>query len=97
MIAKVVEHTDKETLHEFINEQTTSDAVVYTDEARCYHGLNREHERVCHSQRQCVDGDVHTNSIESFWARVKRAYKGTHQLDVQEAFTSLYPRIGLEA
>ncbi len=38
VIAKVVEHTDKETLHELIHEHTTSDAVVYTDEARCYHG-----------------------------------------------------------
>ncbi|MCY4298361.1 MAG: transposase [Flavobacteriaceae bacterium] len=34
VIAKVVEHTDQETLHEFINEQTTSDAVVHTDETR---------------------------------------------------------------
>ena len=34
MIAKVLEHTDQETLHEFINEQTTSDAVVHTDETR---------------------------------------------------------------
>ncbi|MCY3998753.1 MAG: IS1595 family transposase [Flavobacteriaceae bacterium] len=78
VIAKVVEHTDKETLHEFIDENTTPHSVVYTDEARCYHGLNREHEWICHSRRQFVDGKVHTNSIESFWARVKRTYKGTH-------------------
>ncbi len=78
VIAKVVEHTDKETLHEFINQQTTSDAVIYTDEARCYHGLNRTYGVVCHSLRAFVDGEIHTNGIESFWARVKRAYKGTH-------------------
>jgi len=38
VIAKVVEHTDKENLHEFINQHKTSDSAVYTYEDRCYHG-----------------------------------------------------------
>ena len=30
-----------------------------------------------HSIKQYVDGKVHTNGIESFWAMLKRAHKGT--------------------
>ena len=32
---------------------------------------------VKHSERY-ADGDTHTNTIESFWALVKRAWFGTH-------------------
>ena len=36
---------------------------------------------VNHSARQYVDGDVHTNGIESFWSMLKRARRGTlHKL-----------------
>lgn len=78
IIAKAVDHTDQETMHAFIHEQTTQEAVIYTDEARCYRGMNRNHSVVCHSRREFVDGTIHTNGIESFWASVKRSYKGTH-------------------
>lgn len=47
--AEVVETTDKETLQGFVVENTTSDTIVYTDEARAYSGLPREHQAVGHS------------------------------------------------
>lgn len=78
VMAKVIEHTDKETRHEFIDNNTTPSAIVYTDGAKGYHGLDRKHQSVCHSQRKFVNGAIHTNGIEFFWSRVKRAYKGTH-------------------
>ncbi|MCY4513986.1 MAG: transposase [Candidatus Tectomicrobia bacterium] len=31
-----------------------------------------------HSVSQYVDGKVHTNGIESFWAMLKRGHKGTY-------------------
>ena len=46
--AQVVDTTDKETLQDFVIENTTSDTVVYTDEARAYSGLPREHLAVGH-------------------------------------------------
>ena len=35
------------------------------------------HKSVSHSAKQYVDGDVHTNGIESFWSMLKRPHKGT--------------------
>lgn len=56
-------------------------ATVYTDEARAYDGLpslfNRlSYETVNHSAREYVRGKAHTNSVESFWALLKRGYHG---------------------
>ena len=52
-------------------------ATVYTDDASAYEGMPFDHKTVKHSLSQYVDGDIHTNGIESFWASLKRAHKGT--------------------
>ena len=55
---------------------------VYTDEAMAYRHLTErygyEHEAVNHSAKEYVRGDVHTNTIEGFWANVKRGINGTY-------------------
>lgn len=50
----------------------TKNAVLFTDEYKGYIGIadTIEHKTVNH-QKWYVDGDVHTNSIESFWALLK--------------------------
>jgi transposase len=56
-------------------------STVYTDEFRAYDGLGEKgyaHDRVNHSQKVYVSGDVHTNTIEGFWATVKRGIGGTY-------------------
>ena len=50
--------------------------MVYTDEAHAYRGLPH-HQAVKHSVSQYVNGQAHTNGLESFWATIKRAYHGT--------------------
>ena len=65
------------TLTKFVHDRTTDDAQVYTDELMSYNALRRKRGIVEHGAHQYVDGDAHTNSIESFWATIKRAYKGT--------------------
>lgn len=54
---------------------------VYTDEARSLKetmsGVYR-HDTVDHSKDEWVRGDVHTNSIESFWGTLKRGIAGTY-------------------
>ena len=37
-----------------------------------------EHETVDHSAKEYVRDDVHTNSIDGFWANVKRGINGTY-------------------
>jgi len=74
--AKVVTKTDAETLQGFVKEHTADDATVYTDEARAYIGIARDHEVVNHSVGEYVRDQAHTQGMESFWATLKRAHKG---------------------
>jgi transposase-like protein len=56
-------------------------AFMMSDEAGVYKKLNRlgyQHGSVKHGKRHYVRGNVHTNSIESFWALFKRNYHGTY-------------------
>ena len=75
--AKVVKETDAETLQGFVADHAAPNATVYTDEAAAYRGIPYNHETVKHSVGEYVDGIAHTNGIESFWAMLKRAHKGT--------------------
>ena len=79
--AKVVEATDKSTLHGFIEDHAAPKAKVYSDDAAVYESLSFHHETVKHSLSQYVRGDAHTNGIESLWSMLKRAHKSTfHKL-----------------
>ena len=74
--ATVVSDTTGPTLRGFVRQRTRPDAMVYTDEARAYQGLPF-HQAVKHSEAMYVQGDAHTNGVESFWSMLKRAHKGT--------------------
>ena len=75
--AQVVERTDAPTLQGFVLDHAAAAATVYTDDASAYDSLPFDHETVTHSLSEYVRGDVHTNGIESLWATMKRAHKGT--------------------
>jgi transposase-like protein len=54
--------------------------IVITDEFRSYDKLSKTdyiHLRIDHA-KMFVDGDIHTNTVESFWAIVKRAVYGIY-------------------
>lgn len=54
-------------------------SVLMTDEFPAYRVIAREmRHAVINHKVAYVDGNVHTNSIEGFWALVKRAWYGSH-------------------
>lgn len=75
--ARMVKGTDKETLQGFISERVSPDAEVYTDDHKAYTKLPYKHKVVKHSVSQYVNGQAHTNGIESFWSLLKKGYHGT--------------------
>ena len=78
--ARVIKHTDAQTLQGFIADNVAPGATVYTDDHGGYDGLPH-HETVRHSVGQYVRQMAHTNGIESFWSMLKRAHMGTfHKL-----------------
>ena len=79
--AKVTERVDSEHLQGFVVENTKPGATVYTDDATAYDGLPFAHESVKHGVCEYVRDMAHCNGVESFWATLKRAHKGTfHKL-----------------
>lgn len=77
--AFVIEQTDRRTLFLAIKDNVEKGAVVYTDTARPYSYLRGFiHDKVNHGAKEYVRGDVYTNGIESFWAIIKRGYKGVY-------------------
>ena len=81
--AKVVPNTMSETLGGFVIGNVIPGTRIYTDDATAYSHLPN-HASVKHSVSEYVRGQVHTNGIESFWATLKRAHKGTfHRLSAK--------------
>ena len=72
-----IEGTDKETLQGFVESHIMDATQVYTDDHSGYIGLPN-HKAVKHSVKNYVEGQAHTNGIESFWAMLKRGYMGTY-------------------
>ena len=82
--SQVVEATDAPTLQGFVERNTKPDATVYTDDARAYRGMPRQHEAVKHGVSEYVRGMAHTNGMESHWASLKRGYDGVyHQMSAK--------------
>ena len=77
VVAAVVPDTTRATLQGFVRSRTADDAMVYTDEAMAYRGLPN-HQTVGHRVGEWVNGQAHTNGLESFWATLKRGYHGVH-------------------
>ena len=82
--AAVVQGTDMASLQGFIAARTAASAKVYTDDHSGYKEMSFDHETVNHTAGEYVRGQAHTNGIESFWATLKRAHKGTfHHFSVK--------------
>jgi transposase-like protein len=80
----VIDATDTRTLHGAVHAHVKPGSLVCTDEAQGYNGLDGlwfNHRSVNHGTGEYAKGSVHTNSIESVWAVLKRSIIGTwHQV-----------------
>ena len=74
---EVVENTDRPTLIGFVADHTPETSMVYSDEHAAYKTMIN-HKSIRHSAGQYVDGEAHTNGIESLWAMLKRGIYGTY-------------------
>lgn len=77
--AKVVHRVKKNELQDLVREYLEEGSILYTDQHPAYVGLQEtfDHKTVDHAV-QYVDGVVHTNRIENFWALLKRGLAGTY-------------------
>ena len=80
VITEPVVNRDATSLQQFVRRRIKPGSHVHTDEHLGYRGLWRKyrHRRTNHSIGQYMNGNVHTQTIESFWAIVKRAHKGVY-------------------
>lgn len=69
-----------ETLREQMINTILHGTIIHADENRAYGTLKDDYEvhQINHSQDEYEREGVHTNSIESLWALVKRVYIGIH-------------------
>lgn len=76
---KVTNTTENELLPH-IAKNISEGAKIYTDELTSYNKLKRvyDHKTVAHSRGEYVKGRVSTNTIESFWALLKRGIYGIY-------------------
>jgi transposase-like protein len=78
-------HIDRatgETIVPIVRANVSKDAKVYTDDAGYYSFLRigfAGHERVNHDRDEYARGEVHTNTVEGYFALFKRGMKGVYQ------------------
>jgi transposase-like protein len=92
VVCKIIGQADARTLAGFVRHAVNEKVeLVATDQNQGYDYLGRgiRHESVNHSQGEYVRGIVHTNSIESFWALLKRGIIGTYH-NVSKDYLPLY-------
>jgi transposase-like protein len=79
--AKVIPNVKRETLQAEILKHVGWGSVIYSDQHVGYEGLNKlenfTHKTVNH-MTEYVNGNVHTQGIENFWALLKRSLNGTY-------------------
>lgn len=81
MKAQVVPDLSAETHRKFIEKNIEKGAILFTDNSRIYKKSAKEYDRetVTHKKGEYVRGDVHINTVETFFSHLKRSLRGTHK------------------
>jgi transposase-like protein len=78
---RVVPNVRRATLQNLIVTNVRRGSRISSDELRSYDKLKEQgfdHQTVRHGRKEFVRGDVHTNTLEGFWSRLKLSIRGTH-------------------
>jgi transposase-like protein len=79
---RVIPSVTSANLADALLDMVDPEAKLYTDDNYKYRRVGEKfpggHEAVNHSIKEYVRGDVHTNTIEGFFSRIKRKINGTH-------------------
>jgi transposase-like protein len=81
VIAKVVPGVTQNVLQPLVIQHVNKEATLISDNFWGYRGLDKnfaQHEIINHTYDEYVRGNVHTNSIEGFWAIFKRGIYGIY-------------------
>jgi transposase len=81
IVAKHVPDARAASLMPHVQQRVLPATMVYTDELHSYKrlpGMGYGHERVRHSEKIYVSGDVHVNTVEGFWALLKGGLSGVY-------------------
>lgn len=92
VVCRVIDKTNAKTLDAFIREVvSTKVSLLSTDDHRGYCNVANDypHGFVSHSTGEYVHGAVHTQTIEGFWAMVKRGIMGSYH-KVSKKYLQLY-------
>ncbi len=76
---EIIHGTNRANIDPTVRRHVAAGSTVYTDMLASYNKLEDEyvHNVINHAEKY-VDGQIHTNGIENFWALLKRCLKGTY-------------------
>jgi transposase len=81
VVALATDSVKSSTLLPIVQTRVLPGTMIFSDEFRGYDPIKQmgyPHERIRHSEKVYVSGDVHTNTIEGFWSLVKRGIDGVY-------------------
>lgn len=80
VITRVIPDTKAKTLKPIINELVKEGSILVTDEWPAYNSIRDKYDHVVvnHKSGEYVRGVYHTNSVEGFWAILKRGIYGIY-------------------
>ena len=83
VVARVTPDVKAKTILPIVAERVLPESVIFTDDYPIYDGVvgmgnGYTHNRINHSAKVYVMGDVHTNTIEGFWSLLKRGIGGVY-------------------
>lgn len=79
--ALVTPDVKRRTVMPIIEAKVLPRSMIYTDDYKVYNPLRDKgfgHERINHSEKVYVVGNIHTNTIEGFWSLLKNGIRGVY-------------------